>query len=307
MLFCPVTPEGMQTALTTPNAQTLLLCHASWVNDASHCGPFRDAVLAAIPSTLPRGPPNMFSLDISQYPEVATQLEVSHIPTLFAIHSGRFVDKIVGVASNPPEIIKAFLSNFLAMRVVVAPSGVAPEVPTETCVKWLGIASSMLQKGNTFYAYKMYEKTLLAASTAETQLAAVTGLVLCAVIRGQLSAVGPHVDHIREMSPSHLALCVYDVTTAAATPDGVLTEHVSFTSVRAALTANPRDKAARCQLLLLYLLSGDAEHALTEVVKLYAIDPEVARVAMKACGTMYGEDHVLVLRARQFVTGAKLS
>jgi len=312
--FTPVTPSIIKEALTTPNIQALLLCHAAWAS--SHCDPFRQSVLDALPKDYPV-PHNLslLSLDVERHPEAAKQLEVWHLPVLFAIQSGNFVDKLVGT-DNPPERIRAFVTNFLQKKVVVLPRGdklfaqqdgsveekaSSPEFSDDTCIKWLGVAASLLQKGNIFYAYKMYEKTLIHASTGETQLDCIAGLILCAVIRGSLGACDPHVLHLREMDPSHLSLCVYDISLAAQAPDGVMTEKVSMKTVLAALEKDPKDRLERARLLLLHILGGDVEKALTEVLKLHVIDTKLGEVALKACEAHYGRDHICVLKSRQFL------
>eukprot|EP00760_Papus_ankaliazontas_P022673 PhM_4_TR18919/c0_g1_i1/m.15507 len=316
--FRNVTPELLTKVLSEPNAQVLLFCHASWAQD--HCRPMHDAILSQLPL---QHPLHLIALDVESYPDVVDQLQITHLPTAFAIHSGHFLDKVEGSDKRTAlEKVKEFVANFVRLHIVksavseslVPGSNEKEENDVEeakeesaTTAKWITMASDLMRKGQLEYSAKMYEKTMLAAETREGKRRCLAGIILSRTIKGEAAKAAIYVPQLREVDPDGVAAAIYDMSVLVSPPNGVLTPEVSQKSVAASLQGNSKDVTARVQLVLLYFLAGRAEEALTEVIKVASLDRELARGILGKCvGYLGGEDSLYVLKTRHFLARANL-
>eukprot|EP00759_Apiculatamorpha_spiralis_P044586 PhF_6_TR41558/c0_g1_i1/m.62955/K05838/ybbN; putative thioredoxin len=310
MSFRPITDQTeFQIAVTAPNSRLLLLCHAARIdltdntNSMESLRTFIENTLAAFNS------PNkvhLYSLDIDKFPDVAKQLEIDRVPVVFAFFNRHATDTVT--PDMPREAIWGFLHNFVKGQIVGADNAALPPADA-TCRRWLTIASDLMKKGNVLYASKMFEKTLLAATTDEVVREAREGVVLCGVIQSKSDSVVSHVDVLRESGESSIALCVYDLNVVLGGLDAgkVMSESVSVKSVTEELSKNPKDVVSRVRLVVLHVLGGLFEEALTEVVKVVTLDKEVGRKCLGSIRKLLGHAHPLIVQTQQFLDTASLT
>ena len=129
------------------------------------------------------------TLDIDEHPDIAEQLRVGMLPTLYLTHGGKIVDKLAG-EQRQDKIIA-----FVAKAVGLNSSRGADELLIE--------ASDLLSNGNHEEAKLIYFEVLEAARATHGALA-MSGAALCSMAARDYEAASVLVQAIKKEFPGNM-------------------------------------------------------------------------------------------------------
>ena len=226
---------------------------APWCGPCKTLGPMlEDAVRAA------KGAVKMVKVNVDQAQNIAGQLQIQSIPTVYAFYKGQPVDGFQGAL--PQSEIKAFVD-----RVVKAGGG---EAPGDTLADAVAAAEEMLAEGAATDA----EQTFAAILEEDPMNApAYGGMVRSHIAMGALDQAEAllngapiEISKAPELEAAHAQLQLAHQA-ADAGPVAELTEKVE---------ANPDDHQARFDLAQALYAHNDAEGAVDHLLELFRRDRE---------------------------------
>ena len=271
------------------------------VMDASHeapvivdfwapwCGPCKQltpalekAVIAA------RGAVRLVKINIDKNPDLAQQLRVQSIPTVFAFKDGQPVDGFQGAL--PESQIQSWVDRLISTH------GAAPAAsPVDDA---LAAAAQALDGGDIGSASALFGQ-VLAQEPANAK--AVAGLAKCYIGTGDLAKAGSLLGGLEGAAAD-------DVEVAAARSSLELAELATGVAgrveeTRARLAANPNDHQARYDLALALYGDGHAEQAVDELLELVRRDrawnDEAARRQLLTIFEALGPTHEVTTGGRR--------
>ncbi|WP_189678169.1 thioredoxin [Seohaeicola zhoushanensis] len=226
---------------------------APWCGPCKTLGPMlEDAVRAA------KGAVKMVKVNVDEAQNIAGQLRIQSIPTVYAFFNGQPIDGFQGAV--PASEIKAFID-----RVTKAGGGVAPG---EELAEALAAAEQMLEEGAAADAAEVF-----AAILAEEPENAVAygGLVRAHVATGDvdqaeaiLNGAPAKIARTAELEAAHAQIALARQAANA----GPVAE------LRARVEADPADLQARFDLAQALHASGDVAEAVTQLLDLFRRDRE---------------------------------
>lgn len=186
--------------------------------------------------------------------------------------------------------------------------------------KVVGMGKKLMAERKPFYAEKFFVKALhtLDALAAEVDRLVTSredydgSVAMCLAWAGlaQLVQAKATVDNpcltrlttqptlqryaVEPLSDANRAVTTWRLMLAA--PRTWCEAEASEATLRAALTADPQDTAARSLLVTTLFLQDDLERAMTEALKLHVAGNSYGRVALTHMSAFLGHDHVLVQR-----------
>lgn len=233
-----------------------------------------------------RGAVRLVKIDVDQNPELAAQMRVQSVPSVYGFKNGRPVDGFVGAV--PESQMKA-----LIQRLTGGAAGSGPSL-----AELIEEAQILLGEGQAELALQIFQQIL---SVDEQHDGALAGTARCLIKMGQVASARQMLDSLPpelmkgiEVSAARTAL---ELAEQAAGKAGA-TE-----ALRAALEANPADHQSRFDLAMALVGEGANEEALDQLLELYRRDrnwnEEAARKQLVLLFEAFGNTDPLTVAARK--------
>ena len=226
---------------------------APWCGPCKTLGPMlEDAVRAA------KGAVKMVKINVDEAQQIAGQLQIQSIPTVYAFFKGQPVDGFQGAL--PQSEIKAFID-----RVIKAGGGAAPG---EELSEAVAAADDMLAEGAAQDALDTFAAIL---GEDPNHAGAYSGMVRAYIALDQLDQAEAHlngapieISKAPELEAAHAQLQL----ARQAADAGPVAE------LQAAVDANPDDMQARFDLAQALYAHGDTQAAVDQLLTLFGKDRE---------------------------------
>jgi putative thioredoxin len=234
---------------------------APWCGPCKTLGPMLEAEVTAA-----KGAVRMVKVNVDEAQNIAAQLQIQSIPTVYAFYKGQPVDGFQGAV--PASEIKAFVA-----RVIKAGGG---EAPGESLSAAVEAAEEMLAEGAIEDAAQTFAAVL---GEDPNHAAAYGGLVRCHIESGDLdqaeavlNGAPAEISKTPELESAHAQIALARQAQAA----GPVEE------LRAAVAQSPDDLQARLDLAKALHGAGDVAGAVDQLLDLFGRDREWNEGAAKA-------------------------
>ena len=230
-----------------------------------------------------RGAVRMVKIDVDANKDLAAQLKIQSIPTVFAFKDGRPVDSFTGAL--PESQIKEFIKRL------------AGEQGPSPIDEAMAMAKKLLEDGDSDAAGNIYSQIL---AHEETNIAALAGLARCAIAGGRfeearavLAKLPTEADKDADVTAARAALELAEQGQAAGDSD----------DLRRRVEHDANDHQARLDLAAALFSAGDAEgaieHLLESVDRDRAWNEEAARKQLVKFFDALGPTHEATVSGRR--------
>ena len=253
---------------------------APWCGPCKQLGPLLEKVVAAA-----KGKVKMVRINIDENQQIAQQMRVQSVPTVYGFFNGQPVDGFAG--AQPESTLKQFIDK------LVAASGSGPDVAA-----MVEAANSLLETQDYDNAMAQYHEIMAADPESPDGLA---GMIRCMVgmkdIDGAREIVDQLDDEFRDKPAMVIAIDALELAEKVAGAAGGLTQ------ARAAVDANPNDLAARQELALALFATGEQAESMEQLLESIRIDrawnEEAARMQLLEFFKTLGPANRDVMAARR--------
>ena len=253
---------------------------APWCGPCKQLGPLLEKVVAAA-----KGKVKMVRINIDENQQIAQQMRVQSVPTVYGFFNGQPVDGFAG--AQPESTLKQFIDK------LVAAGGSGPDVAA-----MVEAANSLLETQDYDNAMAQYHEIMAADPESPDGLA---GMIRCMVgmkdIDGAREIVDQLDDEFRDKPAMVIAIDSLELAEKAAGAAGGLTQ------ARAAVDANPHDLAARQELALALFATGEQAESMEQLLESIRIDrawnEEAARMQLLEFFKTLGPANRDVMAARR--------
>ena len=229
---------------------------APWCGPCKTLGPMLEAAVNAA-----NGAVKMVKVNIDDNPEIAQQLRIQSIPTVYAFKNGQPVDGFMGAL--PESQIKAFVANLADGGEGAAHSHGGPEHTAEV----LAVADQALASGDIAMAAQAYGHVL---QDEAGHPAAVAGLARAYLAGGDVERARSTLQLVRPDGAQDPAIKAVEAELKLR--EGPAPESGEIAALRAKLGADPKDHQARFDLANALDAAGDRDGALAELLELVRRD-----------------------------------
>lgn len=253
---------------------------APWCGPCKTLGPALEKLVAQA-----KGAVRMVKINVDQNQELAAQLRIQSIPTVYAFKGGRPIDGFVGALSESQ--LKQFIERLSG--------GVAPGADIDEA---LAQAREMMAQGDAGTAAAIYQD-ILAEDPQHT--GALAGLIRAAIALGDTAGAKQVLDGLPAELARHADLAAarsaLEVAEQASTAAG------STAELRRRLATDPADHQARFDLALAYFAAGEREAAVDELLEVVRRDrgwnEDAARKQLVKFFDAFGPTDPLTVSARR--------
>ena len=253
---------------------------APWCGPCKQLGPLLEKVVAAA-----KGKVKMVRINIDENQQIAQQMRVQSVPTVYGFFNGQPVDGFAG--AQPESTLKQFID-----KLVVA-GGSGPDIAA-----MVEAANSLLETQDYDNAMAQYHEIMAADPESPDGLA---GMIRCMVgmkdIDGAREIVDQLDDEFRDKPAMVIAIDSLELAEKVAGAAGGLTQ------ARAAVDADPNDLAARLELALALFATGDQAESMEQLLESIRIDrawnDEAARMQLLEFFKTLGPANRDVMAARR--------
>ena len=253
---------------------------APWCGPCKQLGPLLEKVVAAA-----KGKVKMVRINIDENQQIAQQMRVQSVPTVYGFFNGQPVDGFAG--AQPESTLKQFIDK------LVAAGGSGPDVAT-----MVEAANSLLETQDYDNAMAQYHEIMAADPESPDGLAV---MIRCMVGMKDVSGAREIVDQIdgefRDIPAMVIAIEALELAEKAAGAAGGLTQ------ARAAVDADPNDLAARQELALALFATGEQAESMEQLLESIRIDrawnEEAARMQLLEFFKTLGPANRDVMAARR--------
>ena len=226
--------EVIECSKTTP---TIVQFWAPWCGPCKQLGPVLEKVVGAS-----GGKVRMARVNIDDNQQIAQQMRVQSVPTVYGFVDGKPVDGFAG--AQPESNIKQFVEKLSSM------GGAGADVAS-----MLEAAEAALASGDHGTAMMQFQEVM---SAAPESVAALAGVVRCLSASGDNAGAREVIDQLndeyREDPAMQSAIAAVELAEKASESAGELD------AAKAAVEADPNDLAARQEYALaLYAVGANAE------------------------------------------------
>ena len=226
--------EVIEGSKTTP---TIVQFWAPWCGPCKQLGPVLEKVVGASGSKV-----RMVRVNIDDNQQIAQQMRVQSVPTVYGFVDGQPVDGFAG--AQPESNVKQFVEKLSSM------GGAGPDVAS-----MLEAAEAALASGDHGTAMMQFQEVM---SAAPESVAALAGVVRCLSASGDNAGAREVIDQLndeyREDPAMQSAIAAVELAEKASESAGELD------AAKAAVEADPNDLAARQEYALaLYAVGANAE------------------------------------------------
>ena len=253
---------------------------APWCGPCKQLGPLLEKVVAAA-----KGKVKMVRINIDENQQIAQQMRVQSVPTVYGFFNGQPVDGFAG--AQPESTLKQFIDK------LVAAGGSGPDIAA-----MVEAANSILETQDYDNAMAQYHEIMAADPESPDGLA---GMIRCMVgmrdIDGAREIVDQLDDEFRDKPAMVIAIDSLELAEKVAGAAGGLTQ------ARAAVDADPNDLAARQELALALFATGDQAESMEQLLESIRIDrawnDEAARMQLLEFFKTLGPANRDVMAARR--------
>jgi putative thioredoxin len=222
---------------------------APWCGPCKQLGPLLEKVVAAA-----KGKVKMVRINIDENQQIAQQMRVQSVPTVYGFFNGQPVDGFAG--AQPESTLKQFIDK------LVAAGGSGPDVAA-----MVEAANSLLETQDYDNAMVQYHEIMAADPESPDGLA---GMIRCMIgmkdIDGAREIVDQLDDEFRDKPAMVIAINSLELAEKAAGAAGGLAQ------ARAAVDADPNDLAARQELALALFATGEQAESMEQLLESIRID-----------------------------------
>jgi putative thioredoxin len=253
---------------------------APWCGPCKQLGPLLEKVVAAA-----KGKVKMVRINIDENQQIAQQMRVQSVPTVYGFFNGQPVDGFAG--AQPESTLKQFIDK------LVAAGGSGPDVAA-----MVEAANSLLETQDYDNAMAQYHEIMAADPESPDGLA---GMIRCMVgmkdIDGAREIVDQLDDEFRDKPAMVIAIDSLELAEKAARAAGGLAQ------ARAAVDADPNDLVARQELALALFATGEQAESMEQLLESIRIDrawnDEAARMQLLEFFKTLGPANRDVMAARR--------
>ena len=253
---------------------------APWCGPCKQLGPLLEKVVAAA-----KGKVKMVRINIDENQQIAQQMRVQSVPTVYGFFNGQPVDGFAG--AQPESTLKQFIDK------LAAAGGSGPDIAA-----MVAAANNLLETQDYENAMAQYHEIMAADPESPDGLA---GMVRCMVgmkdIEGAREIVDQLDDEFRDKPAMVIAVESLELAEKAAGAAGGLTQ------ARAAVDADPNNLAARQELALALFATGEQAESMEQLLESIRIDrswnEEAARVQLLEFFKTLGPANHDVMAARR--------
>ena len=222
---------------------------APWFGPCKQLGPLLEKVVAAA-----KGKVKMVRINIDKNQQIAQQMRVQSVPTVYGFFNGQPVDGFAG--AQPESTLKQFIDKLLAA------GGSGPDIAA-----MVEAANSLLETQDYDNAMAQYHEIMAADPESPDGLA---GMIRCMIgmkdIDGAREIVDQLDDEFRDKPAMVIAINSLELAEKAAGAAGGLAQ------ARAAVDADPNDLAARQELALALFATGEQAESMEQLLESIRID-----------------------------------
>jgi putative thioredoxin len=253
---------------------------APWCGPCKQLGPLLEKVVAAA-----KGKVKMVRINIDENQQIAQQMRVQSVPTVFGFFNGQPVDGFAG--AQPESTLKQFIDK------LVAAGGSGPDIAA-----MVEAANGLLETQDYENAMAQYHEIMAADPESPDGLA---GMIRCMVgmkdIDGAREIVDQLDDEFRDKPAMGIAIESLELAEKAAGAVGGLTQ------ARTAVDADSNDLAARQELALALFATGEQAESMEQLLESIRIDrawnDEAARIQLLEFFKTLGPANQDVMAARR--------
>ncbi len=231
---------------------------APWCGPCKTLGPQLEAAVNAA-----EGAVKMVKVNIDENPEIAQQLRIQSIPTVFAFRDGQPVDGFMGAI--PESQVKAFVAA-LASGAGGHDHGHDHGGPEHTA-EVLAVAAEALAASDIAMAAQAYGHVL---QDEPGHPEAVAGLARAYLMGGDMERAKATLQMVRQDAAQHDAIRAVEAELKLR--EQPAPESSETAALRAKLAAEPADHQARYDLAVALEASGDRDAAVAELLELVRRD-----------------------------------
>lgn len=269
--------EVIDGSATTP---IVVQFWAPWCGPCKQLGPLLEKVVAAA-----KGKVKMVRINIDENQQIAQQMRVQSVPTVYGFVHGQPVDGFAG--AQPESTLKQFIDK------LVAAGGSGPDIAT-----MVEAANNLLETQDYDNAMAQYHEIMAADPESPDGLA---GMIRCMVgmkdIDGAREIVDQLDDEFRDKPAMVIAIDSLELAEKAARAAGGLAQ------ARAAVDADPNDLVARQELALALFATGEQAESMEQLLESIRIDrawnDEAARMQLLEFFKTLGPANRDVMAARR--------
>jgi len=270
----------MAESLTIRNGSRRVQFWAPWCGPCKQLGPVLEKTVAAA-----KGKVKMVRINIDENQQIAQQMRVQSVPTVYGFFNGQPVDGFAG--AQPESTVKQFIDK------LAATGGSGPDIDA-----MIEAANTLLETQDYDVAMAQYHEIMAADPESPDGLA---GMIRCMVgmkdIDGAREIVDQLDDEFRSKPSMVIAIEALELSEKAAGAAGGLTE------AQAAVDANPNDLAARQDLAMALFAVGEQAASMDQLLESIRIDrswnEEAARTQLLEFFKTLGPANPDVMRARR--------
>ena len=269
--------EVIEASATTP---TLAQFWAPWCGPCKQLGPVLEKVVGAS-----GGKVRMVRVNIDDNAQIAQQMRVQSVPTVYGFVDGKPVDAFAG--AQPESAVKEFVDKLSGM----GGSGADTAAMLEA-------AEAALAAGDPDTAMMQFQQVM---SETPESVPALAGVVRCLTASGDIAGAREVIDQLNDEylnDPAmKTAIATVDLAEKAASSAGELD------TARAAVEANPADLAARQDYALALFAVGQNAAAMEQLLESIRIErgwnDDVARLQLLEFFASLGTANPDVIAARR--------
>jgi putative thioredoxin len=269
--------EVIDGSITTP---IVVQFWAPWCGPCKQLGPLLEKVVAAA-----KGKVKMVRINIDENQQIAQQMRVQSVPTVYGFFNGQPVDGFAG--AQPESTLKQFIDK------LEAAGGSGPDIAA-----MVEVANNLLETQDYDNAMAQYHEIMEADPESPDGLA---GMIRCMVgmkdIDGAREIVDQLDDEFRDKPAMVIAIDSLELAEKAAGAAGGLAQ------ARAAVDADPNDLVARQELALALFATGEQAESMEQLLESIRIDrawnDEAARMQLLEFFKTLGPANRDVMAARR--------
>jgi putative thioredoxin len=255
---------------------------APWCGPCKQLTPVLEKVVRAA-----KGRIRLVKINIDQNPELAQQLRIQSVPTVYAFLGGQPVTGFAG--AQPESQIKALVDRLIG--------GAGGEMDGADLLQ---VAQEAAEHGDTHTAAQLFQQVL---AEDPAQPVALGGLARCLIAERQFAEAKRLLDEAPKEVAGHVAVSGAKAALALAEEAGELGDPTNLLS---RVQADDDDHDARYRLATIMFLRGQAEAAMGHLVQIVKRDrtwkDDLARKQLVKFFDALGPKHPATLKGRRMLS-----